>query len=495
MPNKRGSADITLIIIIAAAVVVLAGAYCLALKAFWLSKSGQSGIIRPVQQNQAIDETDSWKTYTNEYHGFEIKYPNICEEGTLADELANFMCSVGSKSLTDSIKISFFDKPIDKTVESVIIANTFFDGSGLHPKSISDFTQVKINGDIFYKIRTGRFEGTLSYVYYLIKNNTIFAFSFASQGVDWTNPTLDEEADGAHVILKQMLSTLEFTNLSSANAANWKTYTNTQFGYQINYPLGWVTGISTILNGSPVVFCPSTFADSDITVVCKVKSAGHLDTYAMMLLRRWTINDAPKYLGNRHLWTDPSGKYVIELQLADTNYKDIFDQMVSTFKFNQTTSADTLNWKTYSNNKFGFEIKYPADTQISNTNDYDTLSNQPILMGVIFKPAASKGILIINVRGASVDLVDSPTCYDTALGVDPSLPSINGINFVKWNISKYISQGIGPWDDGREYCVIHNKVAYNLILETAYESNVNETLDVDKDSVLNQMLSSFKFTK
>lgn len=158
-----------------------------------------------------------------------------------------------------------------------------------------------------------------------------------------------------------------------------------------------------------------------------------------------------------------------------------------------TPATVPSNWKIYSNGKYGFEIKYPADTKVSNINDRDILSNQATLMDVTFKPATSKGILIINVRGANVGLAGSPTCYDTALGADPDLPNINGISFVKWDISKYISGGIGPWDDGREYCVIHNKVAYNIILETAYDPNVNEIPNVDKDFVLNQMLSTFKF--
>ncbi len=92
---------------------------------------------------------------------------------------------------------------------SLLLNDVIFDGSGLHPTSISQFKKVSIGGREFYKIRTERFEGVLSYGYYLPLGNKIAVFSFTARGVDWTNPNLDEESNPTHVILRQILTTIQ----------------------------------------------------------------------------------------------------------------------------------------------------------------------------------------------------------------------------------------------------------------------------------------------
>ncbi|MBU6390010.1 hypothetical protein KGQ31_00490 [Patescibacteria group bacterium] len=95
------------------------------------------------------------------------------------------------------------------TVEAAIINDTVFDASGLHPESFSEYKKVKIGNCEFYEIRTGRFEGQLSYGYYLPLGNKIAVFSFTARGVDWTNPDLDEENNPTHAILRQILTTIQ----------------------------------------------------------------------------------------------------------------------------------------------------------------------------------------------------------------------------------------------------------------------------------------------
>lgn len=120
---------------------------------------------------------------------------------------------------------------------------------------------------------------------------------------------------------------------SQAGDSNLKTYSNVNFGMEIKYPNNWVAGISQILPGNAVVFCPSQSADSDLQVVCKLKQAAHLDTQAAIIMRLWPIDDAPSNSANRKVFTEASTNSAISIELVDAQYQTIFNQMIASFKF------------------------------------------------------------------------------------------------------------------------------------------------------------------
>ncbi len=92
--------------------------------------------------------------------------------------------------------------------EGILLENTVKDASGLHPKSLAEFTKKAIGGKEFYSIMTSRFEGTLSFAYYLITPSYVYRFDSVDQGTDWTNQNLDTENDPTHIALKELLGTL-----------------------------------------------------------------------------------------------------------------------------------------------------------------------------------------------------------------------------------------------------------------------------------------------
>lgn len=59
-------------------------------------------------------------------------------------------------------------------------------------------------------------------------------------------------------------------------------------------------------------------------------------------------------------------------QETHTKYLNIFDQILSTFKFTDSSSSiDTTNWKTYTNTQYKYSLKYPADYYVIETSpDY-----------------------------------------------------------------------------------------------------------------------------
>lgn len=494
-------------LIIVAAIIVLAGAYCLALETFWLSGKGQVA-VRPVQQNQAVDEMANWKTYSNTQDGFEFKYPKTFE--VFRDEFGNVhiihpedkALDLSNKGPIDGVWIYTTE---NKNKLSVI---DWWNKAGPYTTKASldmgvkpdTFPIEKMTIDGVDGIYIGGTEGVLSNYLVLPYMGKIISINLMA------NDSM------------KILSTFKFIDSGLIDISDGKTHRNEKYGFEVKYPIDWVIedredGVDVYKSKQQMEqvkqkdnnYGGDVYPEFNITIakeaqdpfiVYKEEIEHGLYKYGIKNINGVDI----KYVFVGDSFSHPAyyfskGDRQIILNMYQA-YKDnsIVEKILSTFKFIDSGLTNTSDWKTYSNGKYGFEIKYPVNTQINNTNDRDTLSNQTTLMGMTFKPATSRGILIINVRGANVDLAGSPTCYDTALGADPSFPNINGISFVKWDISKYISGGIGPWDDGREYCVIHNKVAYNLILETASDPSVSEAPNVDKDSVLNQMLATFKFT-
>jgi len=65
------------------------------------------------------------------------------------------------------------------------------------------------------------------------------------------------------------------------------------------------------------------------------------------------------------------GKFIYILSTVLANEPEVFDQILSTFKFTDQKQADgTENWKTYTNDQYGFSIKYPAESILKeNLND------------------------------------------------------------------------------------------------------------------------------
>ncbi len=176
----------------------------------------------PLTPAQAADwkriETNPYvetsKIYSNDALSF--LYPADLSIEPREDELFT-----ACKDFAEPIKIEscvFFAKELnivskedltEKSYEPAILSDVIFDGSGEHPESLDEFSKVVIGSHEYYAIKTGRFEGQLSYNYYLPVGPKVYVFGFRSMGVDWTNPELDEQGDPGHVLLREILSTVD----------------------------------------------------------------------------------------------------------------------------------------------------------------------------------------------------------------------------------------------------------------------------------------------
>ena len=171
------------------------------------------------------------------------------------------------------------------------------------------------------------------------------------------------------------------------------------------------------------------------------------------------------------------GKFIYILSTVLANEPEVFDQILSTFKFTDQKQADgTENWKTYTNDQYGFSIKYPAESILKeNLNDL-------YLLQVIFD----------NIKDSfSVEVVKG----------ENGKVSNSHIDYRKWqvvgHIADRIDQELKSLRQGREEV----KLLYTI---TGSGKSIQRAIDIiggDKYSYvvtsnadqIDQILSTFKF--
>lgn len=168
-------------------------------------------------------------------------------------------------------------------------------------------------------------------------------------------------------------------------------------------------------------------------------------------------------------------------------YKPVFSQILSTFKFtNQDPAADTTTWKTYSNSRWKYSLKYPIDwNYLENVENSVKFSNNKIT-NTLNKGDIS---LEINVKSnSSIQINGSGSCFES-MGQDLSNNSELRVGniFVK----KFLT-------DPAKTSVNQNYIAtYIIIKDRCYIFNFQTSDSQTRknfDSIMDQMLYSFKFT-
>ncbi|MDB5237100.1 MAG: hypothetical protein JWL88_202 [Parcubacteria group bacterium] len=120
--------------------------------------------------------------------------------------------SAGTSTPPDVIAIYRFPIPAGKTANSVILANTAHESSGIQAKSMSEFLPVPIKGKTFQVITVERFEAVVHTEYYLVRTDDVLRFDVLEHNVmNWSDPKLLVANLPVHQALLKMLSTLQVT--------------------------------------------------------------------------------------------------------------------------------------------------------------------------------------------------------------------------------------------------------------------------------------------
>ncbi len=81
----------------------------------------------------------------------------------------------------DIIKISKYIVPNSGIADAAILKNTVYIQSKKHPNSINDFFEIKIEGNIFYKIGLGKVSSTTYESYFTVNKKTIYRFDWIGE--------------------------------------------------------------------------------------------------------------------------------------------------------------------------------------------------------------------------------------------------------------------------------------------------------------------------
>ncbi|MCR4276432.1 MAG: hypothetical protein NUV90_03540 [Candidatus Parcubacteria bacterium] len=191
----------------------------------------------------------------------------------------------------------------------------------------------------------------------------------------------------------------------AAQTSDWKTYTNSQYGFEVKYPLNWflidcVSYVGFSYSQSKLPLCSTNQSPPHINITVTEGSTPGIEKYiedAQNSLVDYSKTEmkvggnvsATKLSGLAKAVDGPgptAGTQVVKVLFSRSNtiyqvyyymldnkdYSQVFDQMLSTFKFTastaQTSNSQIANWKVYSNTRYSYTIKYPSNWYVHTTN-------------------------------------------------------------------------------------------------------------------------------
>lgn len=186
--------------------------------------------------------------------------------------------------------------------------------------------------------------------------------------------------------------------------------------------------------------------------------------------------------------TIPPGKYKIAVTspqslLNASTGPEVVDESDATF----TIQASESSFKTYQSSKYGFGIKYPNST--TKIDEIDISGGNQILFTFNNDTQRSIGVSVVTKSWHDGVMKSPADCNDTASGDNHVSTKINGVDFVKYDVSRLVS-GMNSSASATEYCAIRNGTAYKIIPKIVYGSGT--PANVNNDVILNQMVASFE---
>ncbi len=303
---------------------------------------------------------------------------------------------------------------------------------------------------------------------------------------------------------------------TTSNSADWKTYTNNKYGFEIQLPSDWQaqegnTDVSFNSQENLKVFEKAekenwpegpanniTFlyydditkqaANEGITLKSKI-----LEEYVN--LSKYNFFDSKKisFAGQTAFRGKETGMFdtdAIWMQRDNHVYKmwlqskvgmdaQLSAKILSTFKFTEPVSlVDTSNWKTYTNAKYGFEFKYPGNWEIkSEKGDVIALNVQ---FGVDIEKSGAIGALHVY-----KNMEDRSQFNDYLNGFPSRLIAVNGMD-----VKEIAAPGDGE-SSSIHYYFEKNGLYYVLMASEA--PWVSKTKGAKETA--RTILSTFKFIK
>lgn len=188
-------------------------------------------ISNPSPTPSLPDLTANWKTYTNTQYGAEFKYPEKYINSRFASNLTT-------------------PKLLVKTLKEGIVNGCYFDPQFPNPtQKVGTININNIDFCLTYSSDAAMGQLEKNYYYTTFKNDNYYILKFSVKYVNTCgmySGLSDQTAcenfiknfhDIVEKPIDQILSTLKFTDQNqTTDISKWKTYTNSQYSFQIKYP-------------------------------------------------------------------------------------------------------------------------------------------------------------------------------------------------------------------------------------------------------------------
>ncbi len=328
---------------------------------------------KEIEDDEIIeDETADWKTYRNEEIGFEMKHPKfwLVEKHDISGiiyvttEDIEEMRKSYSGDMPDLMTINVYQSTEEflkeynyKNFELIDIEDYLDKYSNIVDSPIENVELFNVAGIKGHRANVRDFGGGINY--YIQVNEHVYVIWFFAGG-----------EYSSEEFFSQIISTFKF--IEKDETADWQTYRNEEYGFEVKYP-DFFSAIEKSY-GKEVLF----IAENKYACVTNIEIfEENIDSYDESL----QSNEMTKIISKKDIFlNDYKGREIrsetSEMGLLDicillfhnsktykicsceeADMEEIFDQILSTFKFIE--KDETADWKTYRNEEYGFKVKYP----------------------------------------------------------------------------------------------------------------------------------------
>lgn len=352
----------------------------------------------------------------------------------------------------------------------------------------------------------------------------------AAAGVGYVlikQPFAETTNTNANVVVSNTNTTSSNTNAAvntnaSVSIAGWKTYTNTFGGFSFKYPADWGllsdkiqttgAGISgnaltigvkgsqgKIVPGIQLYYDPLGFGTpgADLQYTLQRGSNGFQVTKEAPSQKM--VPDSTTF-AIQASEPDTQSKAFFMTFTQSTKQKDTWPGIVKSILSTFTFTSPTAGWKTYTNTKYGFSIKYPSTWGIEQVNS-TSLDGKPLIFTQLSGSSDKDGAIVIS-------YLNSPSLFQDGKW-DPSTGQITNVGGRAATSTVYTPDLSTPWavkPTPKEKIVFTVEPSGWVNRGTAKDVNGNTyewgngdiqllSGTTGKFDVLNTILSTFTFTK